>query len=206
MMNSVQKLRNLKTTIEEITDSLYDDLTEAVQALKDAAGREDHTYEDMLVQGGISGDYVNDRISGVKAGCFQMSYDLTSVKMDNVETVDSNAFTDSGITAAGFPNVRYAGPKAFYMCGALKWAELGNAEYLDTEAFRECYQLNTVILAGSQVCQLDANVFKGTPIESGTGFVYVPRALLAAYEAEPCWTAYRSQLRAMEDHPEVCNV
>jgi hypothetical protein len=44
------------------------------------------------------------------------------------------------------------------------------------------------------------NAFAGTPIESGTGYIYVPAALIDSYKTETNWSAFAAQYRALEDY------
>ena len=56
------------------------------------------------------------------------------------------------------------------------------------------------------MCELDEiSVFSNTPISNGTGYIYVPKALIESYQAHEKWSAYASQFRAIEDYPEICD-
>lgn len=71
--------------------------------------------------------------------------------------------------------------------------------------FYECQVLETVIIRTSEICVLDSYMaFTGTPIESGTGYIYVPSALVDSYKAATNWTTYADQIRAIEDYPDIC--
>lgn len=48
--------------------------------------------------------------------------------------------------------------------------------------------------------------FSQTPIGSGNGYIYVPLALLDAYKADANWSVVASQIRAIEDYPDICGV
>lgn len=47
------------------------------------------------------------------------------------------------------------------------------------------------------------NLFDYTPIASGTGYIYVPQALIEEYKAATNWSTYASQFRAIEDYPDI---
>ena len=50
------------------------------------------------------------------------------------------------------------------------------------------------------------NPFGGsTPLAKGTGYIYVPRALLNDYKTAENWSTYAAQIRAIEDYPELIN-
>jgi hypothetical protein len=43
-----------------------------------------------------------------------------------------------------------------------------------------------------------------TPIGKGTGYVYVPSALIETYKTATNWSTFAAQFRAIEDYPEIC--
>lgn len=43
-------------------------------------------------------------------------------------------------------------------------------------------------------------VANGTPIANGTGYIYVPSALIEQYKVAENWSTYASQFRALEDY------
>ena len=70
--------------------------------------------------------------------------------------------------------------------------------------FAGCTKLKALILRNTNVVALaNTNAFQSTPIASGTGFIYVPAALIDSYKAAPNWTTYANQIRAIEDYPNV---
>jgi hypothetical protein len=50
------------------------------------------------------------------------------------------------------------------------------------------------------VATFGGNAFDQSPIKSGTGYIYVPRALVEDYKVATNWSAYASQFRAIEDY------
>lgn len=77
-----------------------------------------------------------------------------------------------------------------------------NDLYFANNAFNGATALETLILRPNIVAKLQGTqVFSGTAIASGTGYIYVPSALVAAYKS--AWSTYESQIRAIEDYPEI---
>lgn len=74
--------------------------------------------------------------------------------------------------------------------------------------FRGCISLTALILRRADaICELtDTNAFNNTPIAKGTGYVYVPAALIETYKSATNWSNYANQFRAIEDYPEICEV
>lgn len=73
---------------------------------------------------------------------------------------------------------------------------------IDHNVFYWCYYLKTLILRREEsVCTLfDTSVFTLTPIEKGTGYIYVPSALLEQYKTTKPWSSFANQFRALEDY------
>lgn len=143
---------------------------------------------------------------------------LSALAKDIVErtitTLNNEDFTSIGssgmrhcakLTDVVLPNVTTLGQYAFYQCTALKRVELPLTTSIGNYGFGNCSVLDTLILANTaKVCTLsNANAFTGTLIASGTGYIYVPSALLDSYKAATNWSTYAAQLRAIEDYPDI---
>ena len=42
-----------------------------------------------------------------------------------------------------------------------------------------------------------------TKLNAGTGYIYVPAAMVDAYKAATNWAKYADQIRAIEDYPAI---
>lgn len=105
-----------------------------------------------------------------------------------------------------FPSVTSVGIGAFWQCTALKQADFEACVSFAQNAFYGCSALAALILRCTDaVCTLTGNL-SGTPIATGTGYIYVPLALVDTYKAAIGWSTYAAQIRAIEDYPEVCNM
>ena len=114
-------------------------------------------------------------------GCKE-NHNLTNIYFPKVQTIGSTAFLGSKISKVDFPVLKEIGHYVF----------LNNA------------RLETVILRFDGVATLkDRNAFGNTPIEKGTGYIYVPKALMEQYKTATNWVAYAAQIRAIEDYPEI---
>ena len=91
--------------------------------------------------------------------------------------------------------------RAFYRWTALVLVDLPSfTGTFDASTFNGCTALSAVILRGNTVATLGSSVFANTPIASGTGYVYVPRAMVDSYKAATNWSNYAAQFRALEDY------
>ena len=76
--------------------------------------------------------------------------------------------------------------------------------YFATNSFNGSSALSTLILRPNIVAKLQATgAFTSTPINSGTGYIYVPSALVDSYKSATNWSSYADQIRAIEDYPEI---
>ena len=79
-----------------------------------------------------------------------------------------------------------------------------NMMTIQSYAFYNCTVLETVIIGTNAVATLkNVNCFNNTPIAKGTGYIYVPAGLVDAYKTANNWSNYASQIRAIEDYPDI---
>lgn len=110
------------------------------------------------------------------------------------------------LTNANFPNVTSVANGAFYGCTALAKADFASPVAFATNAFQNCSALTALILRNTeQISTITGTPFASSAIASGTGYIYVPAALVDQYKAASGWSTYASQIRAIEDYPEVCD-
>ena len=78
--------------------------------------------------------------------------------------------------------------------------ELDVASKIDNLAFYYCSGLATLILRKSDaICTLsNTNAFTGTPIVKGTGYIYVPAALIDTYKSATNWSTFSAQFKTIE--------
>lgn len=192
------------------------------------SGGADHSTEDAMVKGTLT-EYVNDRVTSIGAYAFRWGSALTSVSVPNAistgtymlqscsrlisadfpkaKSVEISAFQNcQALPSVCFPSATSVRNQAFHNCKALAFADFPLATSMGNQVFYNCAALVTVILRSTNaVCTLsNANAFTGTPIASGTGYIYVPAALLSQYTGAQNWSTYEAQFRAIEDHPEIC--
>ena len=128
--------------------------------------------------------------------------------LDQLATsIGVNAFIScSALTSVSLPAATSIGNSAFSGCSKLTSISLPAATSIGSSAFSYCSKLEALILSNADaVCTLSSNnEFISTPIASGTGYIYVPSALVDSYKAATKWSTYANQIRAIEDYPEIC--
>lgn len=83
--------------------------------------------------------------------------------------------------------------------------DLPSVTSLAAGVFTNQTKLETLILRSTTMCTLTENetVLSGTPIKRGTGYIYVPSALIDTYKADNLWSIFANQFRAIEDYPNI---
>lgn len=170
--------------------------------------------------------YENDRVGELRSFAFAGCYNLTSInlskvgmisqycffkdtKLENVDlpaasVVDMYGFAEcTKLTNINLPSATSIGMYAFNKCSALTTIDLaatsGVLSSISMYAFYET-NLTTLIIRSNTMSSTHASAFGFTPIESGTGYIYVPRALIDTYKADANWSIYANQFRALEDY------
>jgi hypothetical protein len=132
------------------------------------------------------------------AGCKS----LKEVNLPVLNTSAQNIFAGcASLEKICLPAQAYVNTGFFGNCTSLKLVDLPKANNFYNSAFEGCSVLTAVILRNTEVCVISGQwVFEKTPIKSGTGYIYVPRALVDSYKVATNWSVYANQFRALEDY------
>ena len=104
---------------------------------------------------------------------------VTNLTFQLITTAEVGAFRSCYATVIDLPCVTFIKEYAFY-----------GAKYM-----------TTLVLRSETMCTLkDITAFSDTPQVNGTGYIYVPRALVDSYKAETNWSTMLNQFRALEDY------
>lgn len=133
-----------------------------------------------------------------------------STFVNTIDILGDDAVVDSiinrNITEYKDNNIKIVGQNAFVGCKSLTTVDLPNVQNIKSAAFAGCNNLKTIILRSTEVVKFNDNyTFSRTLIASGTGYIYVPSALVDSYKADTNLSTYANQIRAIEDYPEVCD-
>ena len=162
-------------------------------------------YSAKIVQRTLAGTYENDRIEIVGLYAFYSCDLLETVSLPAVSNVGRSSFRYCyGLTSINLPAATMIDSNAFGYCTALTYLDLPLVTTINSQAFYKCSALETLILRSETKCMLSGTTaFVDTPIEAGTGYIYVPSALVETYVADQYWSTWASQIRAIEDYPDV---
>lgn len=142
---------------------------------------------------------------------FYYATNLTKFVAPKVTSLGTYCFYNCSVAEFDFPEASSVTSNCFNTVVELKKADFGKASSIAAAAFAYCENLTTLILRRtSGICSLaNKNALVGTPIEKGTGYIYVPRTLAdgrdgpATYAAASNWSNFASQFRAIEDYPDI---
>lgn len=158
--------------------------------------------EDSILDGSIT-SYFNDRITKVTGRnyIFGDCVNLQSVNMPNVTDVKGNAFRGcSALTSVNLPKITKVDTAGFLQCTSLDYLDLPSVTQIASSGFYGCSALKTLVLRSENVCTLGAsNVFQGTPIAKGTGYVYVPDSKVEDYKKASNWATHANQIKGISE-------
>lgn len=132
---------------------------------------------------------------------FQGCTNLTAVNMPVTTTSGLGGFYGcTGLTTVKLPVATTLGTNSFRGCKKLTTADFPLVTNIGTYAFQDCTNITALIIRSNTVCSLSSNALKNTPIESSTGYIYVPATLVDRYKTNASWSKYANQFRALEDY------
>lgn len=130
---------------------------------------------------------------------FQHDTAITSVSAPVTNLIPHSCFTKcTSLESISLPQVGTLNDWCFSYCTALKEATLPAANAFTRFVFANS-GLEKLVLPGGTVAKIAADTFKGTPINGGTGYVYVPGDLLESYKAADHWSSIADQIKPLSE-------
>lgn len=199
-------------------DSLDADLTTVANAIRSKTGKN----EDLEFPEGFVSEV--ESIPAVSVSENPQTDDLQSIHVvfSKATSIGDTKFRYyGGIKSLGFPKVKSIGYAAFSGCSALAnidipvvetiggYAFFGTAltkvdlpavTSIGESAFQNCGSLETVIIRSASVPSLGKDAFKGTPIETGDGLIYVQDDYFEQCTTAANWSTYASKINKLSDY------
>ena len=144
---------------------------------------------------------------GSTIGIFAYCSAMTSFSAPELQSIPSYMLQGcAALTDIKFPKATSVSSSAFSSCTNLKKIELGGAISRFNGPFLSgCTALESLILSGvTTVPTITSTVLSNTNISKKTAYVYVPKTLEDTFKVASYWTNYASQIRAIEDYPDIC--
>ena len=142
----------------------------------------------------------------VGSNCFYSCDVLSDIYIPELTILDNNAFAAcTSLVSVVFPEVLSVETETFAYCTSLTTVDLPKVTSIAFGAFAYSTALTTLLLRNSVVCTLSnaTYTFKDTPIANGTGYVYVPDALVDSYKSATNWSTYASQIKPLSEYTEA---
>jgi len=145
-------------------------------------------------------------LTAIQNYAFSCCESITSISCDGeITTLGYYAFNGSSshpmqLESASFPNMSasnlyntFGSTTDANACQQLAFCDIGSTSAIASNAFNNCYALQTLVLRKSDsICTLsNVNAFTNTPMRgynSLTGTVYVPSALISTYQTATNWS------------------
>lgn len=147
-------------------------------------------------------------LTGGGVSLFRNCSILETVDLPQVTTLTTYSFQYCyALKNVNIPMQRSLTTGMFQECKELERLELGDITNISgTNCFKDCSKLAALIIRKTSTGVItlgNINAFDNTPIASGTGFVYLPSALVESHKSATNWSTYADQIRAIEDYPET---
>ena len=142
-------------------------------------------------------------VTSANQDIFGNCHALTSVNLPELQNVSSAMFyVCRSLPSIVLPKATVLRSNCFSYCASLTTVDLSAGVTIHTNAFAPCIAITRLILRNAETVAslVNTNAFNGSPIASGTGYIYVPSALLDSYKAATNWSTYAAQFRALEDY------
>ena len=197
-----EKIERLISDANAATGNTDSDLTAAVNALIAGYGQgADTSAEDAIITRTLT-EYSNDRVTKIGDYAFYGNKSMKSASFPNVTTIGEGSFNYcNSLEIFNFPKLTSIAYSALRNCISLTSLDFSELTSISYTAFANCTNLCTFILRSNNVCNLsEIQAFTNTPINSGTGYIYVPSTLIDTYKTATNWVTFADQFRALEDY------
>lgn len=153
----------------------------------------------------------------IETNAFYGCTKLASVNMPLVKSIAGDAFNSCSVLPhIVLPSLTSGAGYMFRYCYLLKTIDLPVIANIVANMFTDCRRLTAIILRSPTMCTLEntsafTNCYHITGTTNGTYnpngdkdcYIYVPSALVDSYKSATNWSNYASQIRAIEDYPDI---
>ena len=139
----------------------------------------------------------------VETYAFYLVQNFTSLSLAACTKIGVRAFQGClSLSTMNLPACLTIGDSAFRGCTSLASVDLPVCTTINTSAFYGCKKLATLILRNTEeVATGSSDALTNTAIASGTGYIYVPDALVDSYKAATNWKTYADQIKPLSELP-----
>lgn len=125
---------------------------------------------------------------------------LENVNLPNLNFINVRGFSEcKKLKNLILPKAKIASNWFAYNCESLEMCDFHMIESIGNLSFQNCKNLKALIIRANSLCNLNGSgVFTGSGVASGTGYIYVPSALIDTYKVATNWSVYANQFRTIE--------
>lgn len=140
----------------------------------------------------------------IGTGSFNNCTKIAKLYLPKCQTIGNSCLASILITELILPECTSIGNSSLSGLKNCTYVDLPKCKSLANYALRNSANLATLILRSETMCTLSNYALNSTQIWNGTGHVYVPRALMANYQAATNWKTIHGKnnatFRALEDY------
>lgn len=137
-------------------------------------------------------------VTEIGAFAFRGCSSLTNIISSAVTITGNGAFDEcTNLSSVTLANLQEVKPLTFRKCESLTTVDLPVATNIGTQAFYSSGVTSLTLRSNTVVTLESADAFYFTPIEEGTGYIYVPSNLVDSYKTADGWSTYANQIRAI---------
>ena len=149
----------------------------------------------------LSSITIPSSVRTIGQSAFNRCWSLRSVVIPNgVTKIDYLTFAVChALSSVTIPNsVKIIDNKAFNGCNALTSIVIpSGVTQIASDCFYLCSNLTSVTCKATTPPTAGLDIFNSTPIERGTGYIYVPSGSVNAYKTASGWSQYASRIQAI---------
>lgn len=151
--------------------------------------------------------FLGSKVTSIGSRAFFQLQSLVELNLLLMETIPNLGIaTCPKLTLLDFPKVTTISTQGLYNNTGLIRVNLPVCTSIGNQAFQNNSALEILYLASDTLCSLsNINAFSNSGISKGTGYIYVPSALIEDYKVATNWITYAAQFRAIEDYEDILN-
>lgn len=147
-----------------------------------------------------------ENVQSLAEACFQGCTNLALTSLpEKLSTIYTNVFSScSNLKIKKIPALtKLINPYAFRNCIGITELDILSDLYttLSNSCFEGCSNLTKIIIRKTSVPTITTTTFKNTPIENGTGYIYVSDTLVESFKVATNWSTYASQIKGISELP-----
>ena len=118
---------------------------------------------------------------------------IRDIQIPELLAIRNNMFRNTNIQKLDLPKV----------------SQISGVNFASASPFYVCNKLDTLILRNQELITAPIDALTGlfnnaTLMKNGSGYIYVPQALIEDYKTATNWSSMANQFRAIEDYPDIC--